>query len=820
MQNRSFITKFISTVSISIVLSASLLHATTSITNTDIANWLDNGEFKPKNPSNNDISMNISEINGRVYGGYSQTDEVKENKLNIEGGIFNKYIYGGYSKNKAANSNKLIIKNTIKTSNILGAESKENASNNEVHLINNVVTGTIFGAKSESGEVNKNKVIISGGEISSVSGGKGNAKASENSVTITSTTINSGGITGGHADKGESFNNTVEIINSTSTKESSKSGITGGRSYNKCDSYKNIVVISNTNIQSKEIEGGRSQDGDAYNNKIKIFGKTFINHIGDMQGGRSKNGNAYNNAVTIENATIENRSIYGGYSSNGKANHNAVTIENATIENRSIYGGYSSNGKASGNTIIIDGGKINSQIIGSRAFLDATNNTITIKNSITIKNTDLTGSSLIGGMSFGNQNAISGNTLNLYAKDLSVVSIRNFENIYFYIPKGIKASDTVLSVSDTTETNLENAKIGAAVLDSKFKLKPQERVTLIKTAGKLIKPQNLDNHINAMIGVSAFKKYDIYADENSLYLYQPKDTKPTINPAIKSFFQSSLASTAFINYGGDLINDMINSNEIKANNIFGIISGVNVKHKTGSHIDAQGVSFVTGVSKTIDSLSYGLFFEAGRGSYDSFENNVFGNGENKYYGGGVLFDLELGNDFYLDGSLRAGKVQLDYKSDDFMGRAEFKLKRNYIGGHIGGGKVFLLNSLSSVDVYTRVLYSRIFSKNQNIRGDEFYFDDINSIRLKTGIRYTYKTDENINIYGGAAYEYEFSANAKGASLGYDYSVDEASLKGASAMFELGSNIFNQNGFDININLKSYIGQKTGVSGGLKVEYKF
>lgn len=47
-----------------------------------------------------------------------------------------------------------------------------------------------------------------------------------------------------------------------------------------------------------------------------------------------------------------------------------------------------------------------------------------------------------------------------------------------------------------------------------------------------------------------------------------------------------------------------------------------------------------------------------------------------------------------------------------------------------------------------------------------------------------------------------------------------SMKGNSAMFELGTKFDITKNFNIDTNLQGYVGDKKGISGGAKVEYKF
>lgn len=178
-----------------------------------------------------------------------------------------------------------------------------------------------------------------------------------------------------------------------------------------------------------------------------------------------------------------------------------------------------------------------------------------------------------------------------------------------------------------------------------------------------------------------------------------------------------------------------------------------------------GINLVVGVSHAIDSFTYGAFFEAGKGSYDTFNSFadssvVRGKGDNKFYGLGIALQNDFTDGYYIDASLRAGKSKMDYKSNDFGGLAKFKMNRNYMGTHLGFGKVTQIGENQELDVYLKGLYSRLDKKDVSIRGDKMSFDALNSFRTKLGARYLYELNDTAQIYSGVAYEREFAGSAK------------------------------------------------------------
>ncbi|HDX6307834.1 TPA: hypothetical protein RPW25_001936, partial [Campylobacter fetus subsp. venerealis] len=137
------------------------------------------------------------------------------------------------------------------------------------------------------------------------------------------------------------------------------------------------------------------------------------------------------------------------------------------------------------------------------------------------------------------------------------------------------------------------------------------------------------------------------------------------NPGMKSFLESGVASIVSTNQAGDLasnegIKNMVS--QASSSNSFAALSNGRFRYKTGSHIDINGFSLIVGVSKEIESFTYGIFMEAGNANYNSYNdfapnsipntNSIKGSGDTNYFGIGVLLNTKLANNFYLDGSLR------------------------------------------------------------------------------------------------------------------------------------------------------------------------
>ncbi len=171
-----------------------------------------------------------------------------------------------------------------------------------------------------------------------------------------------------------------------------------------------------------------------------------------IYGGFSKNVAAGYNTIKITGGNIDSE-VYGGYSA-GDTIANRVIISSGNIT-ESVYGGYSSSdGWVGLNYIDIYGGQFdNVNIYGGYALkFTSARNEVRIYGNPKLDNAYLYG----GGTFIGDS---VDNTLNIYTKGLTAKNIDSFQNINFYIPVGTVNGDTILTLTETTETNFKGTWI-------------------------------------------------------------------------------------------------------------------------------------------------------------------------------------------------------------------------------------------------------------------------------------------------------------------------------------------------------------------------
>ena len=271
---------------------------------------------------------------------------------------------------------------------------------------------------------------------------------------------------------------------------------------------------------------------------------------------------------------------------------------------------------------------------------------------------------------------------------------------------------------------------------------------------------------------------------------------------------------------------------------FGALSGGSLRYNTGSHLDMNSLSLLTGLAWGIDlapgRLTLGAFFEYGNGSYDthnSFTNaaSVDGDGNAYYLGGGILARMDFVNTgpgrFYAEASGRAGKTHNEYDSSDLRDaagrKADYDSSSPYYGLHFGTGYVWNINDAATLDLYGKYFWTRQQGDSVGLStGEHLSFDDINSSRLRFGGRFAYILNEHVAPYIGAAWEHEFDGKARARTNGFD--IDAPNLRGNTGIGELGLSLTPSTDLPLTVDLgvQGYTGKHEGVTGSLMVKWEF
>lgn len=228
------------------------------------------------------------------------------------------------------------------------------------------------------------------------------------------------------------------------------------------DASGNNIVVTENNTDSG-IYGGRadSDNGTASNNTVTVNSGNFT----WIYGGEGQH--ALNNQVIIRGGIVRN--IYGGMG--------VITINNNGIGNQ-----------IRGNIVTISGGTIIGEVSAGALAFDykpgSYTNSFVTENVINIYgNPDLSNATLSGAWNNYGNKSDHNNILNL-AVPITAKNISYFGTLNFFIPKTMTNGGTMLTLTDTSGTNLSGTAIRAAMQGGST-LDTGDTVTLIRSAGTI-----------------------------------------------------------------------------------------------------------------------------------------------------------------------------------------------------------------------------------------------------------------------------------------------------------------------------------------------
>lgn len=638
------------------------------------------------------------------------------------------------------------------------------------------------------------------------------------SIVIARSILIAGALPVGEKNNNEVIGKRNEVeINSSSLYSADDATICGGVVNQNGNVVKNKVTIKDSNLN-----GLTEGVTEAVNELNDSNSKKLMNSIAIYGGLQNKKGDANKNIVNIVNCDIaanEQAEICGGCATEGKAKRNTVNINTSIFEGSSIFGGYTSNGNASNNNLSLDDVEFKNGSI----YAGYTDNGNAKGNVVNLKNTNLSGSSLYGGYS-DNEGQITGNTLNLGSNitgklnTIGGFNTINFANIDWenggtiIETENLELVDTAVNIQNITGDPKVNDYMNLIVSDAAIKgeLINKGEQTVKVSAAQVVKTTtgNLEQEANAI-------KFTIVGSE--------------LNPQVGALGDANAVAGAFVANGAGLVEDSINAmmcEERIGYKTFAQVHGSNLDFDTPNDLNVKGWSGIVGVGETTkDRVTYGMFFETGKGDYNTLAQQstgyVRGDGELDYRGGGVLVRKDDENGTYVEASLRAGRMDNELNDAMLDGHNElqgFDITSTYYGAHIGVGKIIPRGERESLDVYGKFLYSRYDGDSFVIDGDKFNLDDVDSQKLRVGFRYNELNGEKLRMYYGAAYEYEFDTKAKNSVLNYTF--DSPDLGGSTIIGELGFHYNADEKWCFDVNLRGYGGEREGISGSIQANYMF
>ena len=554
------------------------------------------------------------------------------------------------------------------------------------------------------------------------------------------------------------------------------------------------------------------------------------NISGEVAAARSNVIDTANNTLNILGGTL-NGKIYGSYTSSGNTTNNTINLSAGTILGSEIYGGYSSSGNATDNTVNLSG------------------------------TADISASSLYGGNHAAN---ITGNTLNIgdaatrtawTGGNQSVKNVTNFEKLHFNVIPWWEDTPTIkkpaLTIADGTVSDLSNTKVDAenVYFTDVQSLTSGATMTVLDdsrlSASNRVQAANLTTDSTFTVGTTLTGKGALSIDENGNVIYtvtQGTSGGGGGTPAVRAQEQTHktlmgmAASMATLAVGNDFIGRTLDGladveNEGKDGfSTFAAFGGGVSKYETGSHIRANTWNAILGLGKktSFDKndkrggfFEWGAFFEYGSGNYTTHGCDVRGDGSAQYTGGGLLAKWKSKNDIYVEGSVRAGSVTdkaSNMLHDVLGGTYGYDTRANYLGVHVGLGKIYRFGDDTELDVYGKFFYTRRDGVSFDA-GGRYHLDAMTSDVLRVGVRYG-MTGKKWNWFGGLAYEYEFDGKATGTADGAE--IRRADIGGGSLRGEVGVVMTpsEESPWSLRMSAEGYCGERQGFGGTLSLTYAF
>lgn len=779
-----------------------------------------------------------------VLGGFSETGDVINKKVEVIGAAVDEDVYGGMAmEGKSAGNTVTITKGTVGGDIYGGQSDGALVEKNKVTLTNVVAEQDVYGGNSDEQIARANTVTITGGSVQdSVYGGYSNVSASVNTVNIKGAKLNYA-VYGGYSETGHASANVVNFTDSVFVK--GFGSIYGG--------------------QTKSSEDG-STSSKTDGNTVKVnIGIKNVKLVG-VYGGEGI-GSAQNNKVIVTSSTAEkiNTIIGGSVNGKGMANSNLVLLKGAVADSVTGGGHYKDGSVTNNNLVVLAGAKVDVDVTGGSAD-GAKNNSVVLvgkngsynvvspdgkyKETVNSVKGNIIGRILLGGKS-------TGNALKVYGLENKVANLEGFQKLEFTLPKGDNKDKDMLLITSpnnaaTTLKNVETITVTAAngaILSKGNKVnlihkKDNGALNLLDKNGKAIfstatgKAVNknlivVSSPLKATSGEMTLEKLEgtvrndlVFTAKENIVIAGSDEMKNNS----KSTLETRANGAALLNEGADFLMDRGIANAKLAAESgkqefvpFAVVGGGSMRYNTGSHIDSRSWHGAVGLSKQVGKLVYGVVAEHGRNNYDSYVATAHGEGKSRATGGAVFAELQQASGIHYEAAVRAGRIKNDYSAQlslfgekQSLGYAE---SSTYYGVSLGMGKEVSLGAKDKVDFYGRYYWSHTNSSEVGTGlGDSLDFEAMNSHRLRVGSRYSHQVKEQHQVYAGLAWQYEFSGKA-GATVNGE-SCPEPSLKGHSGMLELGWKAQVGKSLTVDLNANGWLGKQRGVAGGVELQWSF
>lgn len=260
---------------------------------------------------------------------------------------------------------------------------------------------------------------------------------------------------------------------------------------------------------------------------------------------------------------------------------------------------------------------------------------------------------------------------------------------------------------------------------------------------------------------------------------------------------------------------------------FGAVHGGSSRYETGSSVDVDGVTLATGIATKFGNLTAAGFIEAGWASSESHVHGTEADGDHDYYGVGAAVRYEFENPFYLDGSVRLGTASTEFDGRYADASARYDADSFYGTMHMGAGYLVPITEALKLDLYGRYVLSYLDGDDVGLHtgnGETFSMDSTVTHAFRLGARLNGNFCDNAAWRFGLAYEHVADGDAESDVLveGTRAALDVPTLEGDTGIMELGVTMTPSatSPWSFDVGLKGYVGDRRGVSGSALVTYAF
>ena len=317
---------------------------------------------------------------------------------------------------------------------------------------------------------------------------------------------------------------------------------------------------------------------------------------------------------------------------------------------------------------------------------------------------------------------------------------------------------------------------------------------------------------------------------NNPPIIKPSEQKPTDNA--KTLAENYLGSAALIGLGTEYIADeglamIVDSAKLPGKNVFGAIYGGTGKYHTGSRLDLDSATLITGISAMTEKqkLAISAFVEAGWGDSEGHVNQAHAKADHNVYSFGTAMRFFTDSPWYFDASARLGVAHFDYTGNFATESVKFDHSGIYAALHGAVGYAYPITEDTTLDSYLRYSFTYLEGGSEKLHNraqDTFKMDSIRASAFRIGTRVKGYLGENqyLNYRVGAAYEKVVDGNANTKIDGM--SIDAPSLNGDTGIFEVGlaKRPTIQSPWGVDVTVKGYAGDRDGLYGSATVNYVF